>query len=111
MGGQVERQLEDLNAVLRDSPAFSIPRALAEPRQTAIDAEINRWEQRSRTDPDARLVLRAFLGMRGLLWEVEIRSDDAGGPPEPRTTAKTSPRAHKAARPERNRVQRFKLED
>jgi hypothetical protein len=111
MVGQVERQLEDLIAVLRDSAAFTIPRALAEPLQTAIDAEINRWEQRSRTDPDARLVLRAFLGMRELLWEVGMRSDGAGGPPEPRTTAKTSPRAHKAARPERNRVQRFKLED
>ncbi len=77
MVGQVERQLEDLIAVLRDSAAFTIPRALAEPLQTAIDAEINRWEQRSRTDPDARLVLRAFLGMRELLWEVGMRSDGA----------------------------------
>lgn len=44
----------------------------------ALDQEIGRWEERSRSDPDARAVLRAFLGVRELLWEVGVRrSDDA----------------------------------
>lgn len=35
----------------------------------ALDAEIERWEKRASSDPDARTVLRAFLGMREILWE------------------------------------------
>ena len=59
--------------------------ALAE----ALDAEISRWEQRAQEDPDARAVLRAFLGVRELLWELGVRppqryAEDAGAPPPPR---------------------------
>jgi hypothetical protein len=43
--------------------------ALAE----ALDHEIARWEQRARIDDDARAVLRAFLGLRELLWELGVR--------------------------------------
>ncbi len=39
----------------------------------ALDAEIERWETRSRSDPEARTVLRAFLGVRELLWELGVR--------------------------------------
>jgi len=39
----------------------------------ALDDEIARWEQRAREDADARAVLRAFLGLRELLWEVGVR--------------------------------------
>jgi hypothetical protein len=35
----------------------------------ALDAEITRWEKRANSDPEARTVLRAFLGMREILWE------------------------------------------
>jgi hypothetical protein len=46
----------------------------------ALDAEIERWEERSRHDPEARAVLRAFLGVRELLWEFGLRPQaaDAG---------------------------------
>jgi hypothetical protein len=39
----------------------------------ALDAEIARWEASSRDDPEARAVLRAFLGVREILWEVGLR--------------------------------------
>jgi hypothetical protein len=45
----------------------------------ALDAEIARWEARSRSDPEARGVLRAFLGLRELLWELGLQ---APAPPE-----------------------------
>ena len=41
----------------------------------ALDDEIVRWEVRAEGDPDARAVLRAFLGVRELLWELGIRRD------------------------------------
>jgi hypothetical protein len=40
----------------------------------ALDAEIERWEERSRKDPEARSVLRAFLGVREILWEFGLRA-------------------------------------
>lgn len=39
----------------------------------ALDAEIGRWEERARHDADARAVLRAFLGLREILWELGVR--------------------------------------
>jgi hypothetical protein len=57
-----------------------LTRALAE----ALDAEIARWEQRAREDADARAVLRAFLGVRELLWELGVR------PPPSRSAGETS---------------------
>ncbi len=44
----------------------------------ALDGEIARWETRARDDPEARAVLRAFLGVREILWEFGIRR--AGAP-------------------------------
>ena len=35
----------------------------------ALDTEIERWGEKASSDPDARTVLRAFLGMREILWE------------------------------------------
>ncbi len=48
----------------------------------ALDDEIERWEERSRDDADARPVLRAFLGLREILWELGVRPTQ-GPPPEP----------------------------
>jgi len=45
----------------------------------ALDREIARWESRSREDPEARAVLRAFLGVREILWEVGLRTQTARG--------------------------------
>jgi hypothetical protein len=39
----------------------------------ALDIEIARWEKRAGDDPDARAVLRAFLGLREILWEFGVR--------------------------------------
>ncbi len=43
--------------------------------QAALDAEIARWEARARDDTEARAVLRAFLGLRELLWELGVRPE------------------------------------
>jgi hypothetical protein len=46
----------------------------------ALDDEIERWEERSRDDSNARPVLRAFLGLREILWELGVRpTQPAGG--------------------------------
>ena len=39
----------------------------------ALDVEIARWEKQARDDLDARAVLRAFLGLREILWELGVR--------------------------------------
>lgn len=38
-----------------------------------LDAEIDRWETLGRDDPEARAVLRAFLGVREILWDFGLR--------------------------------------
>ena len=38
-----------------------------------LDTEIERWQTRGRDDPEARAVLRAFLGVREILWEFGLR--------------------------------------
>lgn len=48
----------------------------------ALDAEIERWEARAATDDEARAVLRAFLGVRELLWELGVRKERAAPKPE-----------------------------
>lgn len=101
------RNLDDLIAELRRDGSLRLLSVLADPLAAAVDAEIERWERRSRTDPDARLVLRAFLGLRELLWELGMRpATDRRGEPAPSTPARPNPE-----RPRRSRVQRFKLED
>ena len=57
-----------------DGDDAALTRALAD----ALDVEIERWEQRASEDPDARAVLRAFLGMRELLWELGVRPAPEG---------------------------------
>ncbi len=59
----------------------SLLRVVAE----SLDAEISRWEQRSQEEPEGRAVLRAFLGVRELLWELGVRSGAPG--PEPSSGA------------------------
>lgn len=72
----------------------------------ALDAEIGRWEKRSQRDPDARAVLRAFLGVRELLWEMGVRTHPERGAPQPPPKAPTDrPRPARAARVQRVRVE------
>jgi hypothetical protein len=71
--------LEELEAALGSgaeaSQRYTAPLvgALAE----ALDAEIARWERRAEREPEARAVLRAFLGLRELLWELGVRANGA----------------------------------
>lgn len=74
----------------------------------ALDAEIARWETRSRTDPEARAVLRAFLSVRELLWEFGLRrgpGDTQPAPPaQPRTAASGRRAPGKSPTPRLERV-------
>jgi hypothetical protein len=103
--GPLARTLEALAADLdhagRDG-SRSVLAAIAE----ALDAEIARWELRARDDTDARAVLRAFLGLRELLWEFGVRRPE---PTTPRRPSDPDPRPA-AARRARPRVQRVRVE-
>ena len=74
----------------------ALTRALAE----ALDAEIARWERRAQEDGDARAVLRAFLGVRELLWELGVRPTPA------REDAKEAPATRRRGGARKRRVQR-----
>jgi hypothetical protein len=95
--GALARRLEALDAAFRHGSAGTetLIATLAE----ALDAEIARWEARSAHDADARAVLRAFLGLRELLWELGVRpageaaAAPAGGAPAPRAAARGGVRA------------------
>jgi hypothetical protein len=66
----------------------------------ALDVEIARWEARARQDQDARAVLRAFLGLRELLWELGMRPSDEGqqaAPRDPDAKEQARPKARKRA--------------
>ena len=104
--GPLAHLLEDLEAQLatdRGGPPAALS-ALAD----ALDEEIARWEERARNDSEARAVLRAFLGVRELLWEFGVRNAGSkeGGesetkarkrkpPNKPRKSAKKSPRVQR----------------
>jgi hypothetical protein len=105
--GQIQTQIEDLISMVRDRASFVLPKIVLLPLNEAVETEIKRWQERAKHDPDARLVLRAFLGMRELIWEFSHPRGGADGPAETRT--KRTPK--KPAEPTRNRVQRFDIED
>ncbi len=81
----------------------------------ALDAEIARWEARASDDGDARAVMRAFLGLREILWELGVRrgtgAGEAGAKPAPGPRAAGAPRrSARAPGPPRRRVQRVPVE-
>jgi hypothetical protein len=105
--GQVARVLDGLAAELSpgsQAGSASLLAAVAE----ALDLEIARWEKRAREDPDARGVLRAFLGLRELLWEFGVRPE----PPEPATARASEPERspRRRRKPGGPRVQRVRVE-
>lgn len=109
--GPVARSLEELRSVLAPDPSrvgASVLDALFE----ALDAEVARWELKSREDPEARSVLRAFLGVREILWEITSRGTRAA--PESDEGASESKPEPAPARPVRSRrgarVQRVRVE-
>lgn len=105
--GNLQTSLENLIAGVRENSTIMLPKALAEPLEVALEAEIKRWEQRSQTDPDARPVLRAFLGLRELLWELGL------GREAPPTKDRSRPNEDTggSTRSHRDRVQRFDVEN
>jgi hypothetical protein len=85
----------------------------------AIDDEIERWEERSRHDPEARAVLRAFLGVREILWEFGLRPRESTAPPRAREERReraaaprgvTRPAAPRSVRAAPARLERVPIE-
>jgi hypothetical protein len=109
--GPLSRGLEDLRTVIApDDSAFGT--SLLDALFDALDAEIARWEVRSREDPNARSVLRAFLGVREILWEITSRGGEApassGGAAE--KVGRKTPSAAKARPRRSSRVRRVPVE-
>jgi hypothetical protein len=104
--GPIARLLEGLSeGMAGDAGEAAAP--LLDALGEALDVEIARWEQRARDDGDARAVLRAFLGLRELLWEFGVRRSDAGkGRPEPRPRS-AAPAGKRRKQP---RVQRIPVQ-
>jgi hypothetical protein len=79
----------------------------------ALDAEIARWEDRAQEDPEARAVLRAFLGLREVLWEFGVRrgGQNGGGRGDEAEPSTAGPRTRGPVRHSRQpRVQRVPVE-
>ena len=79
----------------------------------ALDGEIERWEKRSQHDDDARAVLRAFLGLREILWELGLRPrlrTDPGPSPGSARAPQAGDRAPKRSGRSASRVQRVTIE-
>ena len=93
--------------------ADAMPAPLLAALADALDAEIARWEARAGDDAEARAVLRAFLGVRELLWEFGLRRPEPS-PEEPAGAPTSSDSAHgsRAPRPVRRRprVQRVPVQ-
>ena len=87
LADRIARVAQDLRGEEPDLPE-SWTRAVLE----ALDHEIERWETRSRNDPDARAVLRAFISLREILWEFGLRgSTEARNSGPNRATEKNAP--------------------
>jgi len=101
----VARSLDDVASAFGEGEGASLLGAVAD----ALDAEIDRWEERAAQDPDARAVLRAYLGVRELLWELGVRRPAAEetGTREPNGAR---PAARSEAKPRRSAIQRVPLE-
>lgn len=109
--GHVARVIDGLAAELSpgsQAGSASLLAAVAE----ALDLEIARWEKRACEDPDARGVLRAFLGLRELLWEFGVRPEPPGTPPRPAPGAAPEPGSspRRRRKPGGPRVQRVPVE-
>lgn len=114
--GAVGEMLDDLHRWLEGGETSSaVVVALAE----ALESEIRRWETRSSQDEEARSVLRAFLGLRELLWELGVRAQSGDSAtteparepvsqPPPREAATTTRKPQRAARADR--VHRIRVE-
>ena len=112
------RGIERILHGLRSHGRFAFPDAITVPLEEALSQEIARWEMRSKSDPAARPVLRAFLGLRELLWELGMRTTHAASDqPSSTGSAKNTPpgdgpsKNSEEAKPRKRRVQRFNVEE
>ena len=101
----IAKALDEVALILGDE---NHSQALLETIADALDAEIERWEERAASDPQARSVLRAFLGLREILWEMGIRRGEKGQQQPPRTRPSPPPSQRKRRPPPP--VQRIPLE-
>jgi len=107
----IARILEGLRAEFDESATTGEAAALLRSIAEALDTEIARWETRAETDPEARAVWRAFLGVRELLWEFGIRREsDASGSGEKSTRAARKKGRSTSTRRKQPRVQRVTIE-
>ena len=110
MLGPVAKILERLTAELNGDMGRETA-ILLDSISEALDTEIARWEDRARDDVEARAVLRAFIGLRELLWEFGVRRESEGNDSDatsrraPRKAGRASPKGRK-----RPRVQRVPVE-
>jgi len=92
--------LDELMSALRRARLLEPPPALMQSLSQALEQEIRRWEARSRGDPEARLVLRAFLVLRELSWELGMaHSTPHASGAAPRTDDPVRPAADEPASP------------
>ncbi len=112
------RGIERILHGLRSNGRFAFPEAVTGPLEEALAREIARWEMRSKSDQAARPVLRAFLGLRELLWELGMRTTQAASSQTDSTASSTNaPSGDRPAKdseeapPRKRRVQRFDVEE
>jgi len=98
------RLLDDLSTQLGSDTG--LPESLVTAIAEAVDVEIARWEQRAREDANARAVLRAFLGLREVLWEFGVKASE-GAEGEDKSPGSKSNGPGTRRRP---RVQRVRVE-
>ena len=108
--GPIAKLFESLGNELGSNAIDGSTRVL-ESIAAAIDDEISVWEERARTDTEARTVLRAFLSLREVLWEFGVRR---ANPTPERKAANESPAGAlprpQPPRPARVRVQRVPVQ-
>ena len=112
------RGIERILHGLRSNGRFAFPEAVTGPLEEALAREIARWEIRSKSDQAARPVLRAFLGLRELLWELGMRTTQAASSQTDSTASSTNApsgdgpaKNSEEAPPRKRRVQRFDVEE
>lgn len=109
--GPIARLLDGLRAEFAGGATTAEAAALLHSIAEALEHEIERWQARAGSDPEARAVLRAFLGLRELLWEFGVRrqtdrTETAAGPARGARKAGHS----KSGRRGKPRVQRVTVE-
>jgi len=113
--GELAKLLEQIERSLSgEAPSFR--NAAIRSLLAAIDREVERWEKRSDEDPDARAVLRVYLGLREILWELGVRpprDEQSGSPPRPESKPRsrsTSPSRSRSRSTNGPRVQRIPIQ-